>query len=337
MASSAIFISFFLSLSLHVSAKNPDHICPVRVCNPLGPEIRFPFRASDFRHKRCGYPGFDLSCNIQGQAILQLPSSQDFVVDLIDYENQYVVLKDPSNCLAKRLRSLTLSGSVFVAQEYGYFTFANCSGNLSVFGNERVGCLSDGHRTVVVAPSGSFSWYFSRFQCRTKLVLVPVAQRYPTDITESVVLKWDMPDCRSCEKTGGRCGFKGSAGFDVGCFGKHGLSKHAKLGIILGVPSLLCMSGLAFYLSSRAQLSGHRDPRDQPPNGSNGENNIANITSPSSPSRETRRASDGVTGINLATIESYPTIQVDDDGQVLRFDDSKQMKVNYHVDCRGTW
>ncbi|XP_030540144.2 RING-H2 finger protein ATL22-like [Rhodamnia argentea] len=325
MASSAIFFfSFFLGLSLRVSANNLDDLCPVRFCSTLGPEIRFPFRASDFHPERCGYPGFDLSCNVRGQAVLQLPNSQDFVVDLIDYKKQYIVLRDPGNCLAKRLQNSTFSSSVFVAQEHGNFMFADCSIDLSDFGIERVDCLSDENHTVHIAVAGSFTWYFSVFRCRTWTVSVPVAWQYPTDVTESVFLTWDFPNCRSCEKSGGKCGFKGSAGSDVGCFGKPGLSKRAKLGILLGLvlPSLLCISGLAFYLSSRARVSEHRDPLNQPPNGNDRENDVADITSPSSPSRETRHASNSVTGIDSATIESYPKIRIDDDGQVPRPNDN---------------
>ncbi|KAI3422969.1 RING-type domain-containing protein [Psidium guajava] len=322
MASSAIFFSFFLGLSLRVSANNLDDICPARFCSRRGPEIRFPFRAG--QPERCGYPGFDLWCNVRGQAILRLPNSQDFVVDLIDYKKQYVVLKDPGNCLAKRLQNSTLSSSVLVAQERRSFVFADCSIDLSAFGIERVDCLSDEHHTVHVTVAGSFTWYFSVFRCRTWTVSVPVARQYPTNITESVVLKWDAPDCRSCEKSGGKCGFKGSAGSDVACFGKPGLSKRAKLGILLGLvlPSLLCISGIAFYLSSRARVSEHRDPPDQPPNGNDVEDNAAEITSPSSLSRETRPASNGVAGIGLTTIESYPKIQVNEDGQVPRPNDN---------------
>ncbi|KAF8027807.1 hypothetical protein BT93_E0666 [Corymbia citriodora subsp. variegata] len=323
-SSSVIFFSFFLGLSLRISADNPGNICPVSFCGPGGPEIRFPFWATDLHLERCGYPGFNLSCNIRREAILQLPNSQRFIVDHIDYKKQYVKLKDPGNCLVRRLQNLTLLSSVFTAQGYGNFTFMNCSFDLSDLGIKRVDCLSDENHWVFVAPAGSFDWYFSEFRCRTWTVSVPVTWQYPTNITESVVLKWDAPDCRSCEKSGERCGFEGPAGSDVGCFGKHGLPKRAKLGIILGVvlPLLLCTSGLVFCLSSRAQASGHRDPRNQPPNGNDGESNVTDIASPSYQLRETRPAFNGVAGIDSVTIESYPKIQVDDDGQVPRSNDN---------------
>ncbi|KAF8027808.1 hypothetical protein BT93_E0667 [Corymbia citriodora subsp. variegata] len=319
-SSSVIFFSFFLSLSLRVSADNPGNVCPVSFCSPGGPEIRFPFQAIDHHLEQCGYPGFNLLCNVRGQAILQLPNSQDFVVDHIDYKEQSVKLKDPGNCLAKRLQNSTFSSPVFTAQEYRSFTFAECSFALPVFRIKQVDCLSDKNHKTYVVPAGSFTGYFSAFRCRTWTVSVPVAQQYPTDITEGVSLKWDAPDCRSCEKGGGRCGFKGSAGSNVGCFRKRGHSNRAQLGLLLGLglPLLLCFSGLVFYLSSRTRVSGHHDPHDQPPNSSN----VADITSPSSLLRETRPASNGVGGIDSVMIESYPKIQVDDDGRMPRRNDN---------------
>ncbi|XP_030549660.1 putative RING-H2 finger protein ATL21A [Rhodamnia argentea] len=326
MASSAIFFSFFLGLSLHVSADKPSDICPVRVCHPHGPEIRFPFRVRDFHPERCGYPGFDLSCNIRGQAILQLPNLQYFVVDLINYEQQYVVLKEPTNCLAKRLQNLTLSRSPFLAEEYGSYTFASCIEDLSSEpGIERVDCVSDQRNNVLYSSTSNFyaSWYFSVFKCRNWTVSVPVSSQYPTNITERVVLRWDLSDCGGCEKSGGRCGLKVSAGSDVRCFGKHGFLQHAKFWILSGVilPFVACMSCIACYLSSHSPLSSHRGRRGHPPNIEDGENNVVDISFPSSPSRETRSAPNGVAGIDLATIESYPKIQVDDDGQVPRPND----------------
>lgn len=66
-------------------------------------------------------------CNNQSQVILRLPNLQDFVVDLINYAQQYVGHKDPRDCLAKRLHNSTFLSSPFVAQEYESFVFANCS------------------------------------------------------------------------------------------------------------------------------------------------------------------------------------------------------------------
>ncbi|XP_010058315.2 putative RING-H2 finger protein ATL21A [Eucalyptus grandis] len=228
MASSAIFFfAFFLGLSLHAIADNLNDLCSMGSCRPSGPEIRFPFWIRGVQPERCGYPGFDLSCNDLSQAILQLPDSQDFVVSKISYEKQYVVLKDPSNCLAKRLQNPKFSSSIFIAQGYGSFMFADCPNIfLPEFGLRPMSCLSDEQHKVPLGygdnPNRS---YLERFGCRTWTVKVPVALQYPKDITESVTLEWNQPDCRSCEGSGGRCGLNGYTGSQAACFRKPGLSK----------------------------------------------------------------------------------------------------------------
>lgn len=101
-----------------------------------------------------------------------------------------MVLKDQSNCLAKRLQSLILSSSPFVAEEYGSYTFASCIEDLSSEpGIERVDCLSDQRNNVLYSSTGNFHafWYLSVFRCRNWTVSVPVSSQYPTNITERVL------------------------------------------------------------------------------------------------------------------------------------------------------
>ncbi|KAL3738313.1 hypothetical protein ACJRO7_019787 [Eucalyptus globulus] len=314
MASSAIFFfAFFLGLSLHAIADNLNDLCSVRSCHLGGPEIRFPFWIRGVQPERCGNPGFDLSCNDRRQAILQLPDSQDFVVSKISYEKQYVVLKDPSNCLAKRLQNPKFSSSIFIAQGYGSFMFADCPGKfLPNFGLRPMSCLSDEqHKVLLAYGDNSNRWYLKKFGCRTWTVKVPVALQDPSDITESVTLEWHQPDCRSCEGSGGRCGL-------------NGLSKGgAKLVIFpaVMVPSLLCMSGIACYLRWRTRVSRHGGRLGQLPN-NNSENNVTRISSPPSLPRETQLTSNDATGLDSLTIESYPKTQVGDDGQVPRPNDN---------------
>ncbi|KAK3429440.1 hypothetical protein EUGRSUZ_E00861, partial [Eucalyptus grandis] len=276
------------------------------------PEIRFPFRIRDVQPEQCGYPGFDLSCNDVSQAILQLPDSQDFVVSSISYEKQYVMLKDPSNCLAKRLQNPKFSSSIFVVQGYGSFVFADCPGKfLPDFGLRPVSCLSDEEHKIRLS-------YLDREGSG--------GLQYPTDITESVTLEWYQPDCRSCRGSGGRCGLNGPMGSQVACFRKPGLSKGgAKLEIFpaVMVPSLLCLSvsGIACYLRWRARVSRHGGRLGQLPN-NNSENNVTRISSPPSLPRETQLTSNDAAGLDSLTIESYPKTQVGDDGQVPRPNDN---------------
>lgn len=100
----------------------------VDVCNPtvcsevgMGPEIRFPFRLKNRQSDRCGYPGFDLSCNERGQTILTLPSG-DFLVTDIDYTTQSIILNDPDFCLVKRLINFNITNSPFRAAHQRNYT-----------------------------------------------------------------------------------------------------------------------------------------------------------------------------------------------------------------------
>lgn len=82
------------------------------------------------------------------------------------------------------------------------------------------------------------------------------------------------------------------------------------------------MSGIVCYLSSLARFSGHPDRPRQPPNGNDGKNNIVDISSPSSPPTRTQRTSNGAVVLDSLAIESYPKIQVGDDGRVPRLNDN---------------
>ena len=52
-----------------------------------------------------------------------------------------------------------------------------------------------------------------------KTVSVPVMWPVGSNLTEGVTLKWNVPDCTSCEEGGGFCGFKKGASRDMptGC------------------------------------------------------------------------------------------------------------------------
>lgn len=222
MASSALFFSFFLLSFSRLSADSPNNVCRVNRCRPGGPPIHFPFRIRDIQDEHCGFPGLDLSCDNRSQAILQLPNLQDFVVDSIDYKQRYVSLKDPDNCLAKRLTNSRFSSSLLVVRYYESFVFANCSVDFSDdFGNHRVSCLSGEQYTVMFRFADDFATrYFSKRGCSTWTVSVPMGWLFSED---SISLTWDLPECRLCEASGGRCGPKGSTDSDFGCIHKHGM------------------------------------------------------------------------------------------------------------------
>ncbi|KAL5816782.1 hypothetical protein ACOSQ3_025160 [Xanthoceras sorbifolium] len=263
MSSSQLF--FFLILFSAIHRTTSVQTCPVS-CGATGPEswIRFPFRRDD-QALRCGYPGFELSCNNGSQTILHLPITGSFLVENINYKSQTILINDPDYCLPKRFtRSFTLSGTPFEPWNPVELTFYNCSsGNAlpTVFGSRVISCMSGGNFTVVAVPTYRYNESGpSTGSCsEINTVVVPAFLPSWSGLEQGVQLKWNVPDCRSCEERGGSCGFKNDKGpdLDIGCTGRpsSGLPTSAKYGIIIGVaiPGLLCFIEIAHYLCSRAR------------------------------------------------------------------------------------
>ncbi|KAF8027806.1 hypothetical protein BT93_E0665 [Corymbia citriodora subsp. variegata] len=331
MASSeffSLFSSAFLALLVGVAADEPGTPCPDLYCDSMGPPIRFPFRIKALQDKRCGYPGFEISCDGQGRAILHLPHSGDLVVNSIDYPGQLVSLGDPDGCLLKRLLAtrsfstdLGSASSPFLAEAPVDYTVANCTRHLPTYLPEteitHVACLDRADRMVVIAPADNevdsilFSYY-----CDTRTVLVPGPLTLGENGIKGVGLKWDSPDCRVCERNGGRCVLEsGNGSSEVQCATTQGAAKQGATFVLLLItifPALLCILGGACYLSNRANRFCHRSR--------NGDDDM-NLSQPDD-AGNTQHAADGAMGIDSATLESYPKAQIDDPGRAPRPNDN---------------
>ncbi|XP_030470172.1 RING-H2 finger protein ATL20-like [Syzygium oleosum] len=146
---------------------------------------------------------------------------------------------------------------------------------------------------------------------------------------DSISLTWDLPECRLCEASGGRCGPKGSTDSDFGCIHKHGLSKQGKYWIIRGISIsvIVCLfvfgchhRSCARAATSLAPVAMHRGERHVQ-NNNNNNNNV--YPSPSDTLRGAQHDDDDrVMGLDWLTIESYPKVQVDDEGRVPRPNDN---------------
>ncbi|XP_030530423.1 putative RING-H2 finger protein ATL21A [Rhodamnia argentea] len=284
--------------------------CPGSPTNDLSlspPLVQFPFWLNRQRQSpRCGYQGFDLSCTPGGDTLLQLPSSGEFSVKSINYySTQSITLADPDGCFPRRLLgNFSLTGSAFRPLIPRRFTFLNCS-----YGADRssgtsqgmpatlVPCLSEGNYTVMSVPTRYYSE--GSYPCEElATVVVPLPWPFWSDVEDVISLTWDVPDCGSCRKRGGLCGYKSVNGTEVGCSNVPGtgLPRSAKYGVVLGVgiPGLLCVIGLASFVFGK--IKAHRRPTR--PNAADVSNLIA---------------AQSVTismGLDRPTIESYPKTQL---------------------------
>ncbi|KAH9719165.1 RING-type domain-containing protein [Citrus sinensis] len=292
--------------------------CPIK-CRINGPEVQFPFRLIN-QPERCGYPGYDLSCNNMTRTVIQLPNSGEFIVLSIDYLSQTLILNEsePNSCLPGLFldKSFSLAGSPFDEQEYpSEFTFLNYLSDDQIL-TTISGLLRIVDLVVVAVPT----YYLYNMSTKLsscseiKTVSVPVMWPVGSNLTEGVTLKWNVPDCTSCEEGGGFCGFKKGASRDMptGCANlpaSSGLPRVARYGIVIGVgiPGLLCIIGLGCYLCGRFRACyQHR-------------NSDAELGTSITPQLQPAFVP---TGLDKPTIESYPKTILGDSGRLPKPNDS---------------
>ncbi|KAL6979456.1 RING-type E3 ubiquitin transferase [Sarracenia purpurea var. burkii] len=257
------FIFFIFSiLSIFTYKALCVNVCSPSSCGDAGPAIRFPFRLKNQQDDRCGYPGFDLSCNNQSQTVLTLPSAGEFTVNRIDYSNQWIFINDPDSCLPERIQNFSLSGSQFKGAFRRNYTFFNCS---ETVWSVPVMCLGSSNYSVIALVDYS-AGDFVPPSCRNlSTVSVPV-QLSSVNPSEDLQLTWKVPNCRACEGTGRSCGYVGDTGREIGCSSlpSRGLPRSAKYGIIIGagIPGLICLIGFACYICSWIKTWVQQGPLD---------------------------------------------------------------------------
>ncbi|KAI3792623.1 hypothetical protein L2E82_06508 [Cichorium intybus] len=275
-----------------IAGANDD--CLPASCSSSDPEIRFPFRILGQQPDRCGFPGFDLSCDGQNQTILQLSSSLSYIVNSISYLEQVIYI-DPEFCRPNRIVSVNVTETPFSYSNFFMqsYTFYNCSQNYSsMYPDVPFPCLSSGNHSVIAMLTGSVYPGYVPPNCKVmKSVVLPV--RPNGDISVALELMWFTPYCKTCEREGKACELKTDDEQTI-CVSsrRKGISRSAKygLGIGMSVLALICISGLACYVSSKVQ--GHNDSHNQ----SIDTSPVANI--PQQPNSGT--------GLDGRTIESYP-------------------------------
>ncbi|KAH6815452.1 hypothetical protein C2S51_020272 [Perilla frutescens var. frutescens] len=234
-------IIFLISLICSVNFQRPrfaagQEECQPTSCNPSGPIIRFPFRLKGRQPERCGYPGFDLSCN-QGTEFefqfpvrasarnIVLPISAKATVHEIDYANQVIRMSVVSgSCLPGRVPEMSSSPSpfqIYFKIMYAYagdgYSLFNCSRELddTTWAYGPIACLGRGnHRVYAIRSSYSVS-DLSLSRCVKMYNVSDVSEvlfhRLSQYSVDDTYLHWPQPFCGSCEANAKYCGFKTNA------------------------------------------------------------------------------------------------------------------------------
>nr|GME00498.1 putative RING-H2 finger protein ATL21A [Ipomoea batatas] len=217
---SVFILIVFLLVAL--SSSSSDDLCTPFSCNEfLGPEIKFPFRVTGKQPERCGYPGFNLSCNDFGETVITLPETPgSFVVNDIDYASQIIRISDPDNCLSQRILNLSLAGSPFRAPDDMRYKILSCPFVVPIL----VPCQGNMSKSVIAVPDSFYVEVPAACSIVAENVSIPrsVERDNPAEIWgEGVVtrleLRWEKPDCRDCGTPNKVCGFSTDQGLEIGC------------------------------------------------------------------------------------------------------------------------
>lgn len=234
-------LSLFLLLLLFplISAvNNTTPSCPTSICSNSNFTIRFPFQAVPGASPNCVYPGFNLSCDNQGNTVIRFPYSGEFFVRSIDYQAQQIQLYDPSNCLPRRLLDyFNLSGTPFRVAYHINYTFMVCPTAFTQSRFTAVPCLSNSINTTLATSSNTLAEILAPNHCKL-LVTMPIPVSSPTQadsgftsgLNGDLQLYWDVPNCEDCEAQGAMCGFENNTtSQQVICFDSPGTGNYAPL------------------------------------------------------------------------------------------------------------
>lgn len=341
MASITLILVFhvFIIISLLQSSKGKQIICNTLSCGDI--DIAFPFSLKESNQDpRCSYypnSTFQLSCNNQGQTILNLPNTDNLIIKNIDYMSQTIHVNDPKGCLPKRYldNNFNLSDSAFKLNPQGYstynLTFLRCPSNVteSQLPLAPIYCLRDKEHSNSSSSPVIVSWA-APIMSTTELsqtcevistALVPLPWMdipmwpYWPNLDRDVELVWTKPRCGDCLLDGQVCGFSEDENnsLQVECFpspSNQGLSRSVKIGIAMGVgiPGLLCLIGLCCSICGKM--------RRTVPLHEQRSSNLPTITISLEPLPSFAMGLDG------ATIEKYPKTLLGESGRLLKPNDN---------------
>lgn len=273
--------------------------CQPTSCNPSGPIIRFPFRLKGRQPERCGYPGFDLSCNPSNNRTefdfqfpvrasarnVILPVSAKATVQEIDYASQVIRMSVVNgSCLPGRVPEVSSSPSPFefyiktmYADAGDGYTLFNCSRELDDTGLAYgpIACLGRGSHRVYALRSSSSVTNMPLSRCvkmynisDVSEVLLDGLREYSVDDT---YLHWPEPFCGSCEANANYyCGFKPNANnnqtqcFDIPKQPHHneqGMSDNVVIAIVVVGVFVAALVFAALFYAYRVKKRKQRNER----------------------------------------------------------------------------
>ncbi|KNA05746.1 hypothetical protein SOVF_187580 [Spinacia oleracea] len=351
------FLAFFL-LPFFV-ASTAYSFCPITTCtNSTLTPIRFPFHLDQHNTENCSYPGFNLHCTDQGHPAITLPHSGEYLVRVINYETQFMLIDDPDSCLPQRLlEGFDPSGSPFQAEFYVNYTFLSCPRNFTNARFTVIDCLSNSTRSVIATFLTDFTADVSRSCQIIRTLPVPASLSgtggFTSSLSEDVWLSWHVPDCQDCEARGGVCGFQSNGNQQIGCFknlqtsgnpqqehNSKGLKVFRIIAFSIAFPAIACAVGVGVFLCIVDRRDRHAGTQ---------ENRALQLIA------GTAQPLDTTMGLDQATIDTYAKVVLGESRRVPGVNDGScpiclsdfsaketlrcipECKHCFHADCIDEW
>ncbi|XP_017971750.1 PREDICTED: LEAF RUST 10 DISEASE-RESISTANCE LOCUS RECEPTOR-LIKE PROTEIN KINASE-like 1.1 [Theobroma cacao] len=261
-----IFSSFFLAKKALAVDKNFTICSEPSTCGRHN--IKFPFFIQE---RRCGYPGFNISCRNSTDPILSLPDG-DYIIHDIFYQNQSfrvskAVAFDGDAVCSHSIANLSIPEDrlSLPPNQTEILLLFNC--NLTMpwtreLSQYKVYCSAENETNATLALFNNDPKLNSASKSCKKTVVAPVAfyegeRGVENMLNRGFVLKWIASNCSICEASGGKCGFDYST-YHFKCFCPD--RPHAwhcrpenknlglKLGLGIGCPVTLIILLLSIYV-----------------------------------------------------------------------------------------
>ncbi|KAI3870337.1 hypothetical protein MKX03_001472 [Papaver bracteatum] len=172
---------------------------------------------------------------------------------------------DQKGCIPRRLIGFNLTGTPFkVHDEYGNYTFLNCSRDVATYDSRIINCLSSPTYKVVSFNLDGFLVGFSpAYKCKTLADSIKCPWKngdFDVYGDHRLFMNWDEPECGHCEIHGGRCGYNSS--LSIGCFGID-KAKGKKIAISLSVAIFVFVLSVLIILMKIRKKADTKEKENQ--------------------------------------------------------------------------
>jgi len=220
-----IITTIFFFATTVLSSNPKFKACTPKSCGN-GPSIRYPFWISYEQESFCGYPHFEITC-MDKNPILRTPS-YDFLVKDISYSNSSFTVANMAayedNCPVPLYNySFHQTPFTYSSENWNLSFFYNCTTEPIDYPTYKVDCARNAsHYSFAVFHEEALEHKnYSLNRCQF-MVNAPFTMNASVNFTGLLrmnyieilkmgfLLNWTAPDCKYCEKSGGRCGFDGN-------------------------------------------------------------------------------------------------------------------------------